>query len=357
MHPDRYQFEIDDSSHLETFLDLAQSGEEIEKSSVVLVAGNPFVKEMQVGGEHLIENRQSSAVDAALGLYDYLLIKLVSKLLDLDLVDSDLGRLVRRPQWAYFVRGDKGRPSQLPTGLEASSAFLDDFQSALRIAKDRIKVVSQLDHNSGSSVFKFISPSFEQRLLAQWGESRNQLKAHVEAGDLTLDGFDLTNLPKTVRDGIYGTRARTLAHSKDIGIVPEALIRAHMNRLAREADWGEEVNRSLSGAPYCMTRNIYNTDPEGDLEVACPGVVAGVAGLISRDVVSGSDGGMARVLFVMEPDAQRVNSGEINGGLWFYDERIRPGTAPNVDCRFVMTPPRNPDSFAFSRFEPDVSCK
>jgi hypothetical protein len=332
---------------------------------LVIVAGNPRLQVLGTEGSLVVDNSQVSAVRQALLLYDWSIIQCVLSELSAEGKESLLVKeLTGVRNWQHYVRGGAKRAEFPNEILEDSrfggwaNSFLPVLGGLIRDAKNSVRLVTQLDHNSGSSTHKFLLPSAELVLLEKHGGSRASLKAATEKGAVDISALNVRSFPKEMRTGIFSSMMEvSLAHSGDVGVVPEGVIRGFMNNLAEEQDWGEEVNMSKGGGRYCLTRDIYGVDPNDAQRVlvACPGVVSGTLGLIARDVIKTENGNQGRILMFMEEDGIRVNRGEISGGVWFYEERVP--HSERAPARFVMTPLMDPTLLRFAQFEQAPTCK
>lgn len=359
------EFKSGDEDLLKDFIIDRRDGE-----SLVIVAGNPRITSIGAEGQLFVDKTQHTAVKSALDIYNFSIISVVLKELEgVGRSHALVEALIRENNWPAYVRGGNSKKATLPLNLLRNrkfrgfaTDFLPHFAQLVKDAKEGIRLVTQLDHDGGSSVHKFLTGQSEATLQSKHGGSRNTLKRAVETGELSLRDLTIRSFASSLRQGVFSPALEgSLAHSNDVHIVPEGLIRGYMNNLATEQDWGEEVNFTLKSnltdiaEPYCTSRDIYAYDSAGEMVVNCPGVVAGTLGLVARDIVGTKEGKRGRILAFKEEDGRRVNGPEENGGTQFYNERI-----PNAElapARLVMTPIRDPHLVGFAQFGDPNRCR
>lgn len=366
-------------TEVETDGSLTDQGEELrsfvqdrkQDEHLVIIAGNPRIS--HVDESLLVEGSQSTAVDRGFRIFNHEVLRTVKGGFSKGSKEGTvLSALEQHRRWPFFLRGSRAKqrkgtfPPDLDLPAKVTGRYLSHFLPVLleRITdvKAHLTLATQLDHNSGSSLQHFLTERVVHTLLERYG-SISALKKAVEAGEFGLDVFPVTAFDSTLREHILQPHLNnSIAHSADIPVIPEAVIRGFMNKLAVEMDWGTEVNTAmvnsdgldLAPPPYCGSRNIYNPSVEDPdlLEVACPGIVAGTLGLTARDIIGAKKSG--RILMLMEAEGRRVNKEEINGGRWFYRERIPDaGAAPTY---LVMTPAAE-ELFAPFKVEYPSMCK
>jgi hypothetical protein len=358
------------------------SGDEVElqdfvlnrahDEQLVIVAGNPRIQALGTEGQLLVDNNQSTAVKAALDLYNYLIIQnVLSNLESSNRKHELIEALTKVNNWPFYVRGGRSHKAVLPPAISrnrrfsgVTHGFVQHFSELVREAKKNVKLAIQLDHSSGSSVHRFLTSTAEGAMVERHGGSKTELKRRIEEGSVDVSELSVSGFAPILRQSVFSPYLEnSLAHSADVYVIPEGVIRGFMNQLAQDNDWGPEVNfkRKLNSEgplePYCVTRNIYGSNPDDPdaLLVACPGVVAGTLGLAARDIVGTGNGKTGRILSFMEEDGRRVNLPELTGGTQFYSERI-PG-AESAPARFVITPPRDSNLLAFARFDYPPRCR